>query len=426
MRYPNLQYYFYLIIALFLITGCEKEEDVSGYKMSIYSTSPGVINAVKKAYQMTDLQFTPVNNIDYNNGTYYANTTYQGLIYSSTKEIGTSVGQNVSFHTFMTAVHNPRSKLYTVHLNQPPYHGTNCNAYYGTVCSGLVSYALGVSLVSYDFSTSKLMKKLDSIDPDNIQVGDVLYRNTHVALITGLAKGENGHVRALEISESVQSGCVRNTISTVEFVRLMNTKYESIHRYLEIDKNTNYQPLTEFVPVMGEQATPFVYNDDICVDKGDKSCYLEGEEVVVNIMHSVDKLEIYKDNSLYQEMDINDNLDISLKDLPYGDYKARVSWGDIYSDYTYWKVVNVMTKLDKANNKVYFSSANAIPYFIRGASITGSKGNSNILSHSLTDQERMQGYINIPQDSLSEKYCYLHVTYKTDYGNIIDKPKKWY
>ena len=89
MRYPNLQYYLYLIIALFLITGCEKEEDISGYKMSIYSTSPGVINAVKKAYQMTDLKFTPKNNIEYNRGTYFTKNTYQGLIYSSVKEIET-------------------------------------------------------------------------------------------------------------------------------------------------------------------------------------------------------------------------------------------------------------------------------------------------------------------------------------------------
>ena len=354
-----------------------------------------------------------LKNFSHKRETYFTKNTYQGLIYSSVKEIETYVGSNVSFHTFMTAINNPHSKIYTVRIDQSPYHGVNCKAYYGTVCSAFVS-------------ASKKFRKLTTYHPDSIQVGDVLYKKDHVALITGLAKDESGHVKALEISEATQHGCVRNSITSLEFEDLMNTKYLSVHRYLQIDNNLDYQPLTEFVPVMGEQATPFVYNDDICVDKGDKSCYLEGEEVVVNIMHSVDKLEIYKDNSLYQEMDINDNLDISLKDLPYGDYKARVSWGDIYSDYTYWKVVNVKTKLDRVNSIVYFSSANAIPYFIRGASITGSKGDSNILSHSLTDQERMQGYVNIPQDSLSEKYCYLHVTYKTDYGNIIDKPKKWY
>ena len=427
MRYPNLQYYFYLIIALFLVTGCEKGEDISGYKMSIYSTSPGVINTVKKAYQMTDLKFTPKADIEYNKGVYYTNTTYQGLIYSSVKEIDTYVGTDISFHTFMTAINNPRSKLYTVHINQSPYQGTNCRAYYGTVCSAFVSYALGLPVVfhSYDFPASKLMQKLSSYHPDSIQVGDVLYKSGHVAIITGLGKDETGHVKALEISEAVQNGCIRNVVTSSNFESMMNNKYKSIHRYLEIDKNTDYQSLAEFVPVMGEQSIPFVYNDDICVDKGDKSCYLEGEDVVVNIMHSVDKLEIYKDNSLYQEMDINDNLDISLKDLPYGDYKARVSWGDIYSDYTYWKVVNVMTKLDRVNSIVYFSSANAIPYKIKVCNKAGGRL-VNIYTHRLTDEEITQGYALIPPDGITKDYPYLHVSFNTEYGNIIDKPKKWF
>ena len=47
----------------------------------------------------------------------------------------------------MTAIHNPRSKIYTEKLDQSPYHGYNCKAYYGTVCSGLVSYALGIVML---------------------------------------------------------------------------------------------------------------------------------------------------------------------------------------------------------------------------------------------------------------------------------------
>ena len=73
----------------------------------------GAINAVKKAYQMTDITFTPLQSIAYNIGTYQANVTYKGMIYSSVKELGTFVGPNVSFHTFMTAIHNPRSRIYT-------------------------------------------------------------------------------------------------------------------------------------------------------------------------------------------------------------------------------------------------------------------------------------------------------------------------
>lgn len=421
MQYRRINFFIYLLV-FFFITGCETE-DASDYTMSIYSTSPGVINTVKKAYQMTDLKFTPKNNIEYNTGTYFANNTYQGLIYSSVKEIQTYVGSDVSFHTFMTAINNPRSKIYTVHIDQSPYHGTNCRAYYGTVCSAFVCYSLGISgYASYSFPASNKFRKLISYHPDSIQVGDVLYKTDHVALITGLAKDESGHVKALEISEATQHGCERNTVSVVEFERLMITKYESIHRYLDIDKNIDYQSLAEFVPVMGETAIPFIYNDDICVDKGDKSCYLEGEEVVINILHSVEKLEIYKDDLLYKEMDIRENLDISLNDLPYGDYKARVSWGGIDSDYTYWKVVNVTTKIDRSSGRIYFRSKNAVPYKISGANIHGSPA----FNYTITEQEKAQGYVIISTDRFSENYPYLRVKFITEYGNIIDRPKYWY
>lgn len=409
------------------MTSCDGGEDASDYTMSIYSTSPGVINTVKKAYQMTDLKFTPKDNIEYNTGSYYANNTYQGLIYSSVKEIDTYVGFDISFHTFMTAINNPRSKIYTDRIDQSPYHGTNCRAYYGTVCSAFVSYALGLPNIyfSFDFPTSKLMRKLDTNHPDSVQVGDVLYKSGHVALITGLAKDEAGHVHALEISEAVQNGCVKNRVTSSQFEYMMKNSYKSIHRYLEIDQNTDYHSLAEFVPVMDEQAIPFVYNDDVCVDKGDKSCYLEGEEVVINILHNVDKLEIYKGNSLYKVMDIKDDLDISLNDLPYGDYKARVSWGGIDSDFTYWKVVNVTTIIDRSASRIYFSSTNAIPYKIRFANKSG-VSSSNIYNHLLTDKEISQGYANIPSNGISQDCPYLHVSFNTEYGNIIDKPKYFY
>lgn len=421
MQYRRINFFIYLLV-FFFITGCETE-DASDYTMSIYSTSPGVINTVKKAYQMTDLKFTPKNNIEYNTGTYFANNTYQGLIYSSVKEIQTYVGSDVSFHTFMTAINNPRSKIYTEHINQSPYHGVNCKAYYGTVCSDFVCYSLGISgYASYSFPASNKFRKLISYHPDSIQVGDVLYKKDHVALITGLAKDEAGHVKALEISEALQSGCDRNSVTAIEFEVKMGTEYLSIHRYIDIDKNTEYQSHAEFVPVMGEQSVPFVYNDDVCVDKGDKSCYLESEEVVINILHSVEKLEIYKDDLLYKEIDIRDNLDISLKDLPYGDYRARVSWGGINSDYTYWKVVNVTTKIDQSSGRIYFSSKNAIPYKISGTNIHG----KSAFGHTITDEEKAQGYVIISTDRFSKDYPYLRVKFKTEYGNIIDKPKKWY
>ena len=40
----------------------------------------GAINAVKKAYQLTNITFTPLNPIAYNTGTYQPNTSYKGMI----------------------------------------------------------------------------------------------------------------------------------------------------------------------------------------------------------------------------------------------------------------------------------------------------------------------------------------------------------
>ena len=93
----------------------------------------GALNAIKKAYQMTDIMFIPRGTFVANSGkkVYYGGEKYQGLGYSSVKEIDTYVGMDVSFHTFMTAIHNPRSVIYTENVSKPPYHGKNCAAYYG-------------------------------------------------------------------------------------------------------------------------------------------------------------------------------------------------------------------------------------------------------------------------------------------------------
>ena len=228
----------------------------------------GMNNAVKKAYQMTDIRFSPLNPIKYNRGEYLPDTSVKGLIYSSVKEIGTYVGNNVSFHTFMTAIHNPRSKIYTDQIDQPPYHGINCKAYYGTVCSDLVSYALGLwpTFNTYDFPRSDLMQRVDFSSIDNLQVADVLWKSGHVAIITAIKHDADGNVSAIEVSEAIQTRCWRHDVSKSQFPIFMQSSFTDIFRYKELYKNTSYTPCPEFVAVMDEEPIPFTYNDDLCVD----------------------------------------------------------------------------------------------------------------------------------------------------------------
>lgn len=395
----------------------------------ILSDSLGRINAVKKAYQMTDLQFTPLNNIEANgNKVYKADEKYTGVIYSSVKETGTYVGSNVSFHTYMTAIHNPRSKMYTEHLNESPYHGTNCKAYYGTMCSGLVSFALGIDFATFDFPVSEVMNKLDKNKLDSIEIADVLmYNNGHVALITNVKRDEKGFVENVEISEAVESGCRRYTINRDKYEKLMKETYKSLFRYKELYKNVDYTPVPEFVAVLDESPIPFVYNDYLCADKGDKACYREDEDVTINIMHGYECLEVYKDDVLYQIIDGNSGFDVVLQNLPYGDYKARIAIDGQYSDYTYWKVVNIVITPDLASGRLYFKSANAKPYRMKFTNISGSRKNAvNLYSKYISDEDIVCGYIEIPIEKTNTKFPYIHFSFATDYGKIENNPIKWF
>lgn len=402
----------------------------SGIVNNSLNDSLGRINAVKKAYQMTDLHFTPKKNIKGNGSlVYYANRDYQGLIYSSVKEMATFVGEEVSMHTFMTAVHNPKSRLYTEDVSKSPYHGVNCRAYYGTVCSGLVSYALGLypRCFANDIPLLKCMEEINFTNPENIQVADVLWKNGHVALISDVIKDNDNKVLQIEISESVPTGCRRYHKTRSEFLELVTSSFKKVYRYTDLYKNTQYSSLPQFVAVLDEAPIFFQYNDDLCVDKGDKSCYLEGEEVIVNAMHSYDYMEIYKDNELYKV--VNSGIeDVILTGLPYGDYKARIIFDDQYSDFTYWKTVNVNVKIDREEEKVYFCSKNAIPQYVRSLNISGECPNypsSNYGYYFLTDEDVAKGFIDINNVNILPQYPYIRVYFSTEYGTIINTPLNW-
>lgn len=429
-----------LFILAFFFLGCSSGEDLFSDldaspdtptgKYSFSHLEPGVLNAVKKAYQLTEVTFAPLGAIEANSRVYSEGGLYTGMIYSSVKEIGTYVGLNVSFHTFMTAIHNPRSKIYTEKINTSPYHGKNCKAYYGTVCSGLVSYALGLDYASYDFPVSEKMEEVDCSNIDNVHVADVLWTSGHVALITNVLRNGDGHVKEIEICEAVQSGCRRYSVTSAKYSSLMSKSFKSIYRYRELYKNVDYTPAPEFVPVLDEIKVPFTYNDDLCPDKGDKACYLEGEDVVVNIMNDYDFLVVLKDNEPYQRIDATKSRDVVLQNLPYGDYKAAIykSRNQSMSDYVNWKVVNIELEPDRANGILYFKSANAVPSKMSFSDISGSRKNasSTLYRHTITDDDCLRGYLEIPIERTQQSFQYINFYCSTDYG-IIKGPKlKWF
>lgn len=386
----------------------------------------GAINAIKKVYQLTNIAFTPLQPIAYNVGIYQANTTYRGMIYSSVKEIGTYVGSNVSFHTFMTAIHNPRSKIYSERIDESPYHGTNCRSYYGTVCSDLVSYALGLTYIGSDFVVSDDFKEVDYSNLDVIHIADVLWEPDHVAIITNVVRDQNEKVVSIEISEAVKKGCKKTFVTRSAFERKISSSYEKVLRYNHLENNTNYIAVPQFVPVFDEIEVPFNYNEDICVDKGDRSCYFVGEDVILNIFSSGDIVEIYKDGTLQSTINVETE-DIRLTDLDYGLYQARISKGDWNSDFTSWLMVDCSIESSKDEMIVYFRSNNSLPLSIAFCDKSGSRKLpfTEVFYRFFTEEEISLGYISIPQEKMKSSRQYFRITFETNFGRISTKPIKW-
>lgn len=386
----------------------------------------GAINAVKKAYQLTNITFTPLNPIAYNTGTYQPNNSYRGMIYSSVKEIGTYIGSDISFHTFMTAIHNPRSRIYTDRIDEPPYHGTNCRSYYGTVCSGLVSYALGLNYGSFDFVASDEMEELDYSNVEGFHIADVLWRSGHVALITDVVRNENDSIVSIEVSEALQNGCKKRFVSRSVFESRIAPFFKKVFRYKSLEKNLDYKSAPEFVPVFDETGVQYEFNDDICVDKGDRSCYFVGEEVILNVLSLGDTLELYKDGMLLSSISIESE-DIRLNDLDYGLYQARMIQSERCSGFTSWMMVDCTIEPSKDEMAISFSSDNSRPVSIFFCDQSGSREYpyTEILSRDFTEEEVSLGCILIPQDKIKSDKQYFKITFETEFGKISTVPIKW-
>ena len=386
----------------------------------------GAINAVKKAYQLTNITFTPRNPIEYNKGTYLPNNTYKGMIYSSVKELGNFVGNNISFHTFMTAIHNPRSRVYTERINESPYHGTNCRSYYGVVCSSLVSYALGLTpiVTTFDYGTSEEMEELDYSDIDDFHIADVLWKSGHVAIITDVVRDQNDRTVSLQITEAIQSGCKRSTVLRSAFHESIARIYTKAFRYKHLETNIHYLSIPEFVPVFDEKPVTFKYNEDICVDKGDRSCYFVGDEVTLNLSSSKGTVEIYKSGTLLSVIDVESE-DLRLSDLNHGSYQARIIDGDRFSDFTSWIMVDRKIVSSAKEKRIYFESENSTPVSISFCGINGGRGCSaaETVCRRFTKEEIASGYMSIPSSRMPHPY--FMVVFATEFGNISTTPIKW-
>lgn len=386
----------------------ELEEDVSDIKEQLQQgsfgithavpPSVGVLNCIKRARQFTDIKWTPAADIprpsilsnDKASGSheifedvFLAGVEYTGIPYSETNATTSRYGYSnmmvglggCGLDTFVSSVENEGTVVEEESSYSPSGNGSGC--YFGTICSGLVSYAYGFSsLVRVNslpsVSGMASLGALSSINPKNIKLGDMLYiynaSSSHVALITDLIYADNGDVLYIEVSEATKGG-VGNWTKAVEgngggqtggISRRRGfdiaTFYDfwegyTLYRYGNIDSVT-YQS-SPYVNV-GNELDMLTYRDMPCIPyMGNgfkyKVGYIYNSDVICNC-EGYTHLKVFKDGSAWNANGTTDLYTVSSGKVTVnfsqaGEYKAylcKVSGNSVtyHTIPCYWTVVS--------------------------------------------------------------------------------------
>lgn len=272
--------------------------------------SEGKKNVLQRARLLSEFEWTPIGDIPvYTKLTgktkLAAGSKQKGMIYSSTEPTDKFITENVSFETFLSAISNPDSALYTKDIDGH----NNSWAYFGIVCNGFVRYSFNIRR---RFSTKRWsdvpgMRKIadeTKFTVDDIEICDVLYAfgkgRNHVALITDVLRDESGVVRKVEVSEAVRPTCVRRQFEPEEFYEKFSLF--ALWRYDYIDS----------VPPPDESDVKLLLEDgkvncaNVCVDYGNKSNYRVYEDVVISVFGSgINEIEIYKNSEFVEKLTIS-------------------------------------------------------------------------------------------------------------------------
>ena len=382
--------------ALVGLTPLNPELDENNYEKPRYLQEQ---NVILKTEQLSKLKWTPKSSFYgktiTNTHLYQEGVQQTGIPYSNNFNDYKYIGQTVSIHTFMTAINNPYSLIYTERVSTSnsqsiwgrTYYGPNGNSYYGSVCCAFTTFVDGYDgyigngpyrYFSTNFGLTRVVSKPGEYDINLLRIGDVLNNDSHSIVITGIRRDNSGNIDQIRISECTggyaHGGARIRTVSPSGFASLLwaysNDPY-AIYRYNDFYRNTKYTP-SEYVAAGDETTDPtqVSYNNDICTIYGDMASIAEGYQMVINYnldgQHSGwTGIEVYKDevlNNTYNISDIdqstlpegqrNHALDLG-NQLTAGMYKARMTDGTNYSDYVYWEIISCNVSVDKIDTGTY-------------------------------------------------------------------------
>lgn len=396
------------------------------------------LNSARKRFaNLKSIVWTAKGSIPNANGVPYfvANTAYTGVPYSSTRQIDKYVGYDVSLRTFLTAVNNPYSVLYTENINGEhsasiwgkTYLANECGPWMGIQCSVFISYVVGLPIywLTHQYDYAEKMGYISRIGrpfASNLQEMDILLKvDGHDLLVTKIIRNEDKSISSIEVSDSI-SPLPRTVVYTQE---TFNSSFSS--------DNYRHYRVNQVPDIMrfAEDLSEISYNNDICTICGDYAAFRKGDKIAVSYTAgSFTSMKLYKDSTLIDTIAINASdhyVDLTSRNLTEGFYKAMLSDGTNNSSYTYFEVINTEVTIDSVNNEtveVSFSGSGHPEYIdfvsVEGNSIARKVFTSNELldGKSTIDVEKLTSYM--PRYSTSG--CLVKVKFRGTYGSVTSIP----
>lgn len=435
----------------------------SGLHRWIPSDLPNYDKALRRVDYLEHLRWTPLAKVP--NGypdsssasaTNVGNTYFDlagqlavGVPYSDVAGTRTYVPNNVSLRTFMTAVKNRRSLLYTeeLHKNESKYGKTytqgHRRAYYGEVCCGLVAWVMGMDTMylSSDYAANNVpgLSTVTYTGVNDLRPLDLITQDGHISIISDIWKDEFGNVKYIAWAEMSTPYPYRGLLTPEQFDARMVSISGAIHRWTGWDGLTEPEASEYSQYLLGQTRKEPEWGGDIMCFAGDYAAFVEGDIIHLNARRNsvYTGVELYKDDVLLQTIDITglsadtivtpnteDWVDVNLTtlNLAYGKYKARLTDGTNTTDYTYFEIIGVTMSATKSGNTVTiaFGSSNGTPVSVEQVKDNGFPNAPNSKMHTITAEEVSAGTMTLNW-AYNSTYKYLLMLVRGDYGTVAKR-----
>lgn len=377
-------------------------------------------NAVKYARIMSRVEWTPVADgipaHPRRDDRYFeAGETYTGVPYSNGGYEGRYIGFDIFLKTFLAAVENPHSVLYTIDTRG---QRTNSAGYYGMVCSTYTSYALQTAFLFPSRAHAPPHREgIEAVEPHPAQAaepGDVVWWPGHVEIVTEVTRDADGMVTHVLVEDSWPPTTRTINRTPSEFEEYLTRREATLYRITDVDawRGAGNPDHYLFPNYEEDSATPTI-NRVLLLDRGDWVAYRMDETVAFNVMdrdaQGVEQLVIQRGDTVVETIELDGPGIIERAYSICGDYTAHCVMADGSSsqacEFSVCALESRPTVEEVPLNQpwtIEFSedNMNVILVWIARTGI----GDSYTAPYHiwLTDEDREQNRVTVPADALPE------------------------